>query len=261
MLRIYRAFLRLYPGEFRDEYGRELSLVLADRLRDESSALARVFVWLHALAGLVIEAPVEHLRVLGADVRHALRLVRRETATTTAAVLILALGIGAATLVFSLANGLLLRPLPYAASDRLIALDEYNPGDSNENGTVALFVAFAALALTLAAAGFYAVLAYTVSLQTHEIGLRMALGASASGVRRMVMRHAMTLAASGLAIGVVAAAALAYLLRTQLYQVSPLDPVSYAIAPVIFLLTGALAAYLPGRRATRVDPLVALRHE
>jgi len=124
-----------------------------------------------------------------------------------------------------------------------------------------LFVAFAALALTLAAAGFYAVLAYTVSLQTHEIGLRMALGASAGGVRRMVMRHAMTLAASGLAIGVVAAAALAYLLRTQLYQVSPLDPVSYAIAPVIFLLTGALASYLPGRRATRVDPLVALRHE
>jgi len=138
MLRIYRAFLRLYPGEFRDEYGRELSLVLADRLRDESSALARVLVWLHALAGIVVEAPVEHLRVLGADVRHALRLVRRETATTTAAVLILALGIGAATLVFSLANGLLLRPLPYAASDRLLALDEYSPGDSKENGTVAL---------------------------------------------------------------------------------------------------------------------------
>jgi putative ABC transport system permease protein len=124
-----------------------------------------------------------------------------------------------------------------------------------------LFVAFAAAALTLAATGFYAVLAYTVSLQTHEIGLRMALGASASGVRSMVMRQAMRLAGCGLAIGVAAAALLAYGLRTQLYHVSPLDPVSYAIAPVVFVTTGLIAAYLPARRATRVDPLVALRHE
>jgi putative ABC transport system permease protein len=76
-----------------------------------------------------------------------------------------------------------------------------------------------------------------------------------------VVRQAMLLAGSGLAIGLASAAALAYLLRTQLYNVSPLDPVSYAIAPCVFLATGALAAYLPSRRATRVDPLVALRHE
>jgi putative ABC transport system permease protein len=138
MLRIYRVFLRLYPGEFRDEYGRELSLVLDDRLRDESSGFGRMLVWLHAIAGVLVEAPIEQLRVLGEDVRHALRLVRRETATTAAAVLILALGIGAATLVFSLANGLLLRPLPYASSDRLVALDEYSPTDASENGQVAL---------------------------------------------------------------------------------------------------------------------------
>jgi putative ABC transport system permease protein len=124
-----------------------------------------------------------------------------------------------------------------------------------------LFVAFAVLALTLAAAGFYAVLAYTVSLQTHEIGLRMALGASADRVRRMVMRQAMALAGAGLAIGLVTAGVVASVLRTQLYRVSPFDPVSYAIAPLIFVFTGCLAAYLPSRRATRVDPLVALRHE
>ena len=122
-----------------------------------------------------------------------------------------------------------------------------------------IFGAFALLAL--AAAGFYAVLAYMVSLQTHEIGVRMALGASASTVRALVVRQAMLLAGSGLAIGLASAAALACLLRTQLYTVSPLDPVSYAIAPFVFLATGALAAYLPSRRATRVDPLVALRHE
>src|SRR5262245_31320201 len=138
MLRIFRACLRLYPGEFRDEYGRELSLVLADRLRDEPSAVGRAFVFAHALAGILIEAPIEHLRVLAEDVRYALRLVRRETAMTVAAIVMLALGIGAATLVFSLANGLLLRPLPYVASDRLVAIDEYSPTDPEEHGNLNL---------------------------------------------------------------------------------------------------------------------------
>jgi putative ABC transport system permease protein len=124
-----------------------------------------------------------------------------------------------------------------------------------------LFGVFALLALGLAASGFYAVLAYTVSLQTHEIGVRMALGATASSVRGMILQQAMTLAGAGLAIGLVSAAALAYLLRTQLYNVSPLDPVSYIVAPAVFVLSGWLAAAIPSRRATRVDPLVALRHE
>ena len=137
-VRLYRGCLRLYPGEFRDEYGRELCLALSDRLRNESSAPGRVAVWVHALAGIAVEAPIEHLRVLAEDVRYAGRLVRREAAMTIAAVLMLAVGIGAVTMIFSIANALLIRPLPYADSSRLVALDEYSPTDSQEHGQMAL---------------------------------------------------------------------------------------------------------------------------
>ena len=87
-----------------------------------------------------------------------------------------------------------------------------------------LFTAFAALALLLAAVGLYATISYTVSLSTHEIGIRMALGASVSRVRAMILREGMSLALAGLFIGIVVAFALARLLKTQLYQISPNDP-------------------------------------
>lgn len=137
-VRLYRACLSLYPGEFRDEYGRELCLALSDRLRDETSALGRFAVWMHALAGIAVEAPIEHLRVFVEDIRYAGRVIRRETAMTIAAVLMLAVGIGAVTMIFSIANALLLRPLPYANSSRLVALDEYSPTDADEYGQMSL---------------------------------------------------------------------------------------------------------------------------
>jgi putative ABC transport system permease protein len=124
-----------------------------------------------------------------------------------------------------------------------------------------LFVGFALLALVLAAVGLYATLSYTVSLHTHEIGIRMALGASAARVRNMVMRQGLTLAGAGLLIGLFGAFALTRLLKTQLYEISPLDPATYFTAPTVLLLVALLAAFLPTRRATRVDPIVALRHE
>jgi putative ABC transport system permease protein len=124
-----------------------------------------------------------------------------------------------------------------------------------------LFSCFAALALFLAAAGLYATISYTVSLSTHEIGIRMALGASASRVRAMILRQGMALAAAGLCIGIVVAFALARLLKTQLYSVSPNDPLTYIAVPILLILVAALAAFLPTRRATRVDPVIALRHE
>ena len=114
-----------------------------------------------------------------------------------------------------------------------------------------LFVAFAAMALVLAAVGLYAVLSYTVSLNTHEIGIRMALGASASSVRRMLMRQGVGLAGAGLCVGMAAALALTRLLKTQLYEISPLDPVTYLATPVALMAVAALAAFLPARRATR----------
>jgi ABC-type antimicrobial peptide transport system permease subunit len=124
-----------------------------------------------------------------------------------------------------------------------------------------LFSCFAALALLLAAVGLYATISYSVSLSTHEIGIRMALGASASRVRAMILRQGMTLAAAGLFIGIVVAFALARLLKTQLYQISPNDPATYIAVPILLILVAALAAFLPTRRATRVDPVIALRHE
>jgi putative ABC transport system permease protein len=124
-----------------------------------------------------------------------------------------------------------------------------------------LFTAFAALALLLAAVGLYATISYTVSLSTHEIGIRMALGASVSRVRATILREGMTLALAGLFIGIVVAFALARLLKTQLYQISPNDPATYIAVPIVLILVAGLAALLPTRHATRVDPVVALRHE
>jgi putative ABC transport system permease protein len=124
-----------------------------------------------------------------------------------------------------------------------------------------LFAVFAALATALAAAGLYAVLAYTVSLRTHEIGIRMALGARASQVRAMVIRQGLQLAGAGLLLGVAAAMALTRLLEAQLYQTSPTDLGTYVSVIAVMLLVSLAAVFMPSRRATRVNPVIALRQE
>jgi ABC-type antimicrobial peptide transport system permease subunit len=98
-------------------------------------------------------------------------------------------------------------------------------------------------------------------LHTREIGIRMALGASIGAVRLGVLRQGMMLAASGLAIGILAAVGFTRLLRTELFHVSPTDPVTYLAAPIVLMAVALAAALLPTRRATRVDPVVALRSE
>jgi len=124
-----------------------------------------------------------------------------------------------------------------------------------------LLGAFAAMALALAAVGLYGVLSYAVSLHTHEIGIRMALGASAGSVRLMIMRQGLAMAGAGLLAGGAAAVAVTRLLQSQLFQISPLDPATYAIVVSVLIAVAALAAFLPARRATRVDPVIALRHD
>ncbi len=124
-----------------------------------------------------------------------------------------------------------------------------------------LLGAFAALALLLSIVGTYGVLGYSVAQQTHEIGLRMALGARRRGVMWMVIRRTLVLGGLGVAIGTIGALWSARLLATFLFEIQPTDPGTFTVVALMILLSALAAGVIPARRATRVDPLVALRHE
>jgi putative ABC transport system permease protein len=120
---------------------------------------------------------------------------------------------------------------------------------------------FSGIALLLTGVGLYGVMAQSVAQRTQEIGIRMALGASREDVRAMVLRHGTLLSIAGTAIGVVSALALAQLIESLLYQIPPRDPMTYVGVCAILALVALLASYVPALRATRLDPMVALRYE
>jgi putative ABC transport system permease protein len=124
-----------------------------------------------------------------------------------------------------------------------------------------LFAIFASFALLLCLVGVYGVVSYDVSCQTHEIGIRMALGAQRREVLRLVLGYSLVLALTGIAVGVGVALALTRFLENQLYGIEPNDPTTFAAVALILVVTTLAASYVPARRAARVDPMAALRHQ
>jgi len=120
---------------------------------------------------------------------------------------------------------------------------------------------FAILALLLGTVGIYGVISYSVSRRTHEIGVRMALGAQRRDVLRLVVGQGVSLSVIGIGLGLGAAVALTRFLSSFLYQIESTDPATFLIVSVLMAVVSLLACYFPARRATRVDPMIALRRE
>jgi putative ABC transport system permease protein len=127
--------------------------------------------------------------------------------------------------------------------------------------TMVMLMVFAAVALVLASVGIYGVISYSVTQRTQEIGIRMALGAQRGDVLRMIVGGALVLGACGIVLGGAGAFVLTQLMTRLLFGVSPEDPMTFALVSILLIVVAALASYLPGRRATNVDPVVALRGE
>ena len=142
------------------------------------------------------------------------------------------------------------------AADELVAQAVSRP-----RFTTLVVLGFAALGVVLGMVGVYGVVAYGAASQRRDIGIRLALGATRSNVRARFMRHALAFAGAGVAIGEVGAAVLMSSLSPQLFGVSPRDPITYAAVPALFVVLAGIAAYVPARRATAVDPSVTLRAE
>jgi putative ABC transport system permease protein len=137
----------------------------------------------------------------------------------------------------------------------------YDQSLARTSFTMTMLAIAASMALLLGIVGIYGVISYAVSQRRREIGIRAALGAQRSELKRMFVRHGLALASVGVAIGLAAAAGLTRLMSTLLFGITPLDPITYAVVPVILVVATVVASYLPARRAASVEPVEALRAE
>jgi predicted permease len=151
---------------------------------------------------------------------------------------------------------------PEASVDRITTVSaELSNSLAPERMAAALTSVFGGIALLLSAVGLYGVMAFAVSRRTREIGIRMAIGASRSDVLKLILREGALLVASGLALGLAGALAVTRLIATQLYGVTATDPLTFVLISGLLTFIAFLACWLPARRATRVDPMIALRYE
>src|SRR5262249_27569620 len=132
---------------------------------------------------------------------------------------------------------------------------------ARERFSMLVMTIFGAVALLLAAIGIYGLMTYSVEQRTHEIGIRLALGAEAKKVKEMVVRQGMTLALTGIGLGVAAAWALARTLESLLYEVKSRDPMVFTAVPILLTAVAFIAVWMPALRASKVDPIDALRYE
>jgi putative ABC transport system permease protein len=141
-------------------------------------------------------------------------------------------------------------------------IEEYLDGTlSVPRFNTVLLALFAGLAMVLTAVGLYGVISYTVAQRTHEIGIRMALGAKPKDMLRLIIGQGMKLGVIGVAIGFAIAMGLTHFLSSMLFGITATDPVSFGAVILMLLVVVVMACYVPARRAMRVDPMIALRHE
>jgi ABC-type antimicrobial peptide transport system permease subunit len=158
-------------------------------------------------------------------------------------------------------------PAVQALDANLAPLRAYRLGEQvdrmgySERLAVTLVAMFGAMALFLAAIGLYAVMSYSVSQGTRELGLRMALGAGVKDLLGMVLSHGLRLMAAGVVVGAIAAVVLTRLMANLLYKVSPSDPIAFGSALLVIIIASLTACFLPAWRATRIDPVKALREQ
>ena len=178
------------------------------------------------------------------------------------------LGIGANNAMLSIVSPILLRPLPFEEPERLVWIT--NTGDgiglsgvtsraSNLRDWRRMNESFEGLTGLLASLGIYGVLSYAVSQRTKEIGIRMALGASAREVRAHVVARTLALTGVGIAIGWLGSFVVSRAIASLLFGVQPSDPLTFALMTAVLVLIAGLAAYVPARRASRIDPMSVLR--
>jgi ABC-type antimicrobial peptide transport system permease subunit len=149
--------------------------------------------------------------------------------------------------------------LPLASVGTLQQL--YTQSMARTSFTLVMLAIAGTMALALGVIGIYGVISYAVAQRKREIGIRLALGAQKSGLKWMFVRSALLLTLAGVAIGMGTAAALTQMMKSLLFGISPLDPVTYITVPLVLVVAAALASYLPARRAAAVNPVEALRAE